>query len=148
MNYKRLSTRNRVKDAYQYSYGTTDWGGKYNEDFEMADEDYETAVYIMNEVMKIEEKNNVGNKNVEGWVNALYEILDLLEKTQINDYDELYRELEDANFHEVYAIMWLSGMAGEERQQEEIAFLNEYADRSYRTSQKAEKIIAKDMGLM
>lgn len=115
----------RVKDAHQYSYGGTDWGGHYDEDFEMADEEYETAVDLMNGYMRLEEKNGIDwNRKipVETWKNLFYDAMEMGLKADITDPNYIYDELEDANFHQLNWCLCISGVLGTDFQNEAIDY--------------------------
>lgn len=120
---RKVSDSRRVKDATQYSYGGRDWGGHYDEDFENADEEYETAIELMNGYMRLEEEHGIdwkGKETVDTWKNFFYDVIDMGEKANITDPKYIYDELEDANFHSMNWCLCISGILGADFQNEAI----------------------------
>ena len=94
----------RVKDEFidnlWYSFG--DYAGRYDEDFEMVDEDNAVGDYLVNESELLENKYSVYKRNgdnVENWEQCIREYFDLIDKTDIPNVDEVSYILEDANKH-------------------------------------------------
>lgn len=151
-----ISDSRRIKDEYTepfwYNFGGA-FSDPYNIDREVEDDDYDTATYLMDKSSEIKDKylpdNNAYNNDVEGWVNAFYEIVDLLNKTPMENPESVYEYLESDNFHDVVGLMWLIGKCGKKRQQQEIDFIKRRNDGGYRPAwYEAEDIIAEELGLI
>ena len=153
---RKVSDSRRVKDEYikpfWYSFGGA-FNDPYNIDREVEDEDYDTACYLMNETDEIKDKYLPNDKaydsDVEGWVNAFHEIIELLERTPMENPESVYEYLESDNYHDVVGLMWLTGKCGKKRQQQEINFIKKRNDGGYRPCwYEAEDIIAEELGLI
>ena len=146
----------RVKDEYinnlWYDFGSS-FSDPYNIDKELEDEDYDVALHLERMAEEIENKylpdNKAYNSDIESWKVVFYEIIELLEKTPMENPEAVYDILESDNFHYVYFAMFLIGLCGDKRQQQAIDFLNKYAYQERTTAwYTALAIVGEELGIM
>lgn len=109
----------RVSDAYLNTYGYEDNGGYYGEDFELADEDDDEVIGLMNGYLELEEQFGIdlNESSVEEIKDFYYAVIDMASKFSFSNPQYIDDELTDANYHTLNKCITIAGLLGKDEQE-------------------------------
>ena len=109
----------RVSDAYLNNYGYEDNGGYYGEDFELADEDDDEVIGLMNGYLELEEQLGIdlNESSVEEIKDFYYAVIDMASKFSFSNPQYIDDELTDANYHTLNKCITIAGLLGKDEQE-------------------------------
>ena len=116
----KVTDSRRVKDANLNSYGYEDNGGYYGEDFELADEEDDEVIELMNNYLELVEQYNIdfNKSSVKEFKDFYYAVIDMASNFDFINPQYIDDQLTEANYHTLNRCITIAGFFGEKEQQQ------------------------------